>query len=209
MKYTVVGTTHGAGFGAGVWTRRGILWGVDENAAECGHLKIFDKGSKCGCPNEGCAETLGSGTGVENNARTKIVMYRFESDVYKRAKELALKSVSLDEIKKNPFIPLNFVDAKLVFDVYNSNSKDRVAREVVEEAGNAIGRAYGAIACFYNPFFIATFGGLMSNWGLLEDRINDEMRRSCNVRVPDVFVTRLGEDVGLRGAIARAMGYGE
>ena len=218
MKYTAAVTTHGAGFGGGIWTRGGVLEGVDGNAAECGHLRVVDDGIKCGCGNYGCAETFGSGTGIAKNASAKLEKYglnKYGSDslVYQKAAHELEWNHTSERLVDDPFVWLElpkYIDAKLVFDAHReSKGKDRVAREVVEEAGKYIGRAYGMIACSYNPYFIATYGGVTKNWDLLEERVISEMKKSCNVRIPDVFVTELGDDSGLYGAVGRAMGYGE
>ncbi|GEM_PF-675443 len=216
MKYTAAITTHGAGFGAGIWTRGGVFEGVDGNAAECGHLKVLDNSRECGCGNFGCAEIFGSGTGIKNNAISKLVEYGFDSDVYLAARKIVLNAgVSEEEVINKPKIPLHYIDSKLVFDVYRkTKGKDKVAKEVIEEAGKYIGRTYGAINSFYNPYFIATYGGVTQNWDVLEKIVLEEMRKSTNVRlkskkdIPDVFVTSLGDSAGLKGAVGRALGLG-
>lgn len=208
MNYTGVATTHGAGFGGGVWTRKGVLEGVDGNAAEVGHFIVKENGRPCNCGNYGCAEAYGSGTGIAANAREKVEKYGFDSAVYEAAKEIALKNFTEKEIMDDPSLALNEIKAELVFEVYGKNPNDEVAKEVVEEAGKAIGKAYGMIATAYNPSFIATFGGVMKNWDILKEIVEDEMEKSTNVRIPEVFVTTLGNDVGLYGAIGRAMGHG-
>lgn len=212
MDYTGVATTHGRGFGAGVWARGGVLEGVDGNAAECGHYKVVDEGIKCGCGNKGCAETFGSGTGTASNAVAKIIENDYKSKVYEKAFEKVYPKGPklLNQLMAGgPGIVLNKIDSKLVFDTFREFPNDKVAREVVEEAGKYIGRAYGMIACSYNPYFIATFGSVTNDWDLLEKSVLAEMKESCNVRIPDVFVTKLGADVGLYGAIGRAIGYGK
>ena len=218
MKYTAAVTTHGAGFGAGIWARGGVLEGVDGNAAECGHLIVVDNGMKCGCGNYGCAETFGSGTGIAKNAFAKLEKYglnKYGSDslVYQKASSRLEGDHTVERLVDDHTVWYElpkYIDAKLVFDAYReSNGKDKVAREVIEEAGKYIGRAYGMIACSYNPYFIATYGGVTKNWDLFEGVVLDEMKKSCNVRIPDVFVTKLGDDAGLYGAVGRAMGYGE
>ncbi len=235
MIYSAVITTHGAGFGAGVWCRGGVFEGVHGNAAECGHLKVVDEGRECGCGNFGCAETFGSGTGIANNAIAKIRKagldggYGCASLVYEKAMDELKKDnpADIDNLKglvdnfsqwasesmRECLFPklLKCIDAKLVFDVYReTKGQDRVAKEVVEEAGKYIGRAYGAINTFYNPHFIATYGSVTKNWDVLEKFVLEEMKKSTikGKRYPDVFVTKLGDDVGLYGAIGRAMGYG-
>ncbi len=215
LNYVGVATTHGAGFGTGVWARGGVFEGADGNAAECGHYKVVDDGRECGCGNFGCVETFGSGIGIARNAIAKLKEYGLDrvnkSEIYTRAFVNVSDSYE-NWVTVDPDMDKrieNAIDAKLVFDVYRrTKGQDRVAREVVEEAGKFIGRAYGMIACSYNPYFIATYGGVTKNWDVLEERVLAEMKRSCNVRIPDVFVTSLGNDVGLHGAIGRAMRYG-
>lgn len=220
LNYVGAVTTHGAGFGAGVWCRGGVLEGVDGNAAECGHYKVVDfldgkEERKCGCGNFGCAESFGSGTGIAKNALAKIkeniFSYGDKSGIYKKAVKECEWHHTSEELLDNPFAwnYEDYIDAKLIFDVYRSTKgQDRVAREVVEEAGKYIGRAYGTIACSYNPYFIATYGGVTRNWDILENMVLEEMRKSCNVRIPEVFVTSLGDNVGLCGAVGRAMELG-
>jgi predicted NBD/HSP70 family sugar kinase len=208
VNYTGVGVTHGTGYGVGVWSRRGIVWGVDGNAAEGGHFRIDKDGARCGCGNYGCAETLGSGSGSAWRARELLVRNRFDSEIFERARD-ASKAHSKRDINMNPYLILGDVDSKLVFEVYEDNPEDRVAGQVVREVGKAIGRSYGIIAGAYNTSFIANFGSMTNDWGHLEDIVMDELKASCNVRVPDVFTTKLGSNVGLKGALGYAMGKGE
>ncbi len=208
-NYAAVVTTHGTGFGGGVWARGGVVEGVGGNAAEVGHYKVVEDGRKCGCGKIGCAETFGSGSGVVSNAVAKLRNYGFDSEVYRMAKERALVDFTEEEICNKRCLPLHYLDAKMVFDTFRKNPEDVVAREVVEEAGKYIGRAYGMIACSYNPFFIATYGGMTKSWNLLEERVLEEMKASTNVSpLPEVFVTSLDDDAGLKGAVGRALGLG-
>jgi glucokinase len=220
IDYTAAITTHGAGFGGGVWTRGGVLEGVDGNAVEIGHLKVIEgeNARECGCGNYGCAETFGSGTGITSNAIAKIKEYglnqvRADAGIYRKAKE------KFDIFRNNKRDVENFtlknvedyIDSKLVFDVYReTGGRDRVAREVIEEAGKYIGRTYGMISTFYNPHFIATFGSITKNWDILEEMVFSEMKNcSFSGKMPKVFLTELRGNVGLYGAIGRAMEYGK
>lgn len=209
MNYTVVATTHGAGFGAGVWTRGGVMEGHYGNAAECGHFEYKENGRPCGCGHYGCAEAYGSGTGVRENAKEKIAENGYNSEIYTRAKRLSLaKGVTIDQIKEDQNIPLKEVTSELVFEVYK-NSDDKIANDVVQDAIKAIGKAYADITKAYNPKMIVTFGGITKNWDMLKDGIEREMKARVKVEVPELKRTVLEDDVGLYGAIGRAMGYGK
>lgn len=208
LKYTGVGVTHGTGFGGGVWTRGGILWGVDGNAAEVGHARIFENGVQCGCDHYGCAETAASGSGLAKLGRRILMEHGYNSELFNRAKGKSNK-YSNSEMDKEPTRALEHVDSELIFEVYNNYPNDKVAKRIVNEVAKAIGVSYGIISVFYNPSFIANFGGLTKQWNHLEGIVMDELRRSCNVRIPEVFPTKLKDDVGLKGALGFAQGLGK
>ena len=80
-RHTIVCVTLGTGVGGGI-ILDGKLWrGVNDSAAEIGHMVIDQNGPECGCGNRGCFEALASRpaifqqikAGVKDGGKTMLI----------------------------------------------------------------------------------------------------------------------------------------
>lgn len=181
----VVYVTLSTGVGAGACVDGRVLVGADGNAGEIGHATLDPTGvMNCDCGAAGHWEAYCSGTHIPAYAR----------HLHAGETETAL--------------PLDDPEFSAV-DVFEHAPHDDFAAEVVAAVGswNAIGVANLVHA--YAPSRVA-FGGAvaLNNPEEILGSIRAELPDHCCIPVPEVGLTRLGEDVVLLGALARAIEAG-
>lgn len=174
---SLVHVTFGTGIGGGVVEDGRLLRGESAQAGEFGLLPVAPESDVSSTGVTGAWEAFCSGRGI---ART--VSDRIETD----APETTLEAE---------------VDAQTVFqaaaegDAFARSCLDRVARY------NAAGVA--AICNAVNPGLVTVGGGVaMNNRDTVLDGIDDYLDDYLFVDRPEIRVTRLGDDIGLYGALA-------
>src|SRR5262249_58216865 len=84
----------GAGGGAGVVIGGRPLGGACGGAGEIGHLPVGSEGPPCGCGVEGCAEPMGSGSGLLARAREAGLGVETARDVFESSDPAAAEVIA-------------------------------------------------------------------------------------------------------------------
>ncbi len=158
------------GIGMGAFLNGGLYSGIGGSGGELGHTTIDKDGPLCPCGNHGCLETIASTIAIE-----------------KRMKELleqGVNSLIKEEVKGN----LNKVTFSTI--VKAAQKGDKVAFQVLEDAGKHIGIGTANVVNLFNPALVI-IGGLIAEAGNL---ILDPIRRT----VKTCALTKLANEVDIR-----------
>ncbi|MFD1585755.1 ROK family protein [Halorientalis brevis] len=178
MVYLTIST----GIGAGVCVDGHVLTGWDGNAGEVGHLTVDPAGRLvCGCGHAGHWEAYCSGSNIPHYAE-------FLAETEGVETEMAVADP-------------NFTAA----DVFAAAGGDPLADLVLERVTewNVIGVANVVHA--YAPLAIYVGGAVaLNNPEQVLDPVRDRLDDAVVSNVPDLQLTNLGDDVGVKGALASA-----
>ncbi len=181
--------TVSTGIGGGIIIDQKIYHGANAGAGEVGHMIIDPDGPRCGCGNRGCLEALASGTAIIRMAREAV----------KSGQETILHSLSDGDVTK--------ISGSLIAEA--ARMGDQVAEDIWEKAGDYLGLGVANLVNVFNPEMIIFGGGVMKAGAFimkpmlrsLKKRAFKESYRSLKIKQ-----AALGNDVGVKGAIAVAMG---
>jgi glucokinase len=183
MVYITVST----GIGGGVIVEGQLLSGPSGTAGEIGHMTIDRTGPQCKCGNVGCLEAIASGTAIAS---------RFHA---------AVAGVESHE----PAASVDTSRATAADVVRGAYAGDEPARSIFLDAAEAIG--VGVVNCLhlFNPDVVVIGGGVSNAGPILFDTI-DRIVGARAMPVPRqaaiVMKAVLGDDAGLMGAVAMALG---
>jgi len=181
--------TASTGIGGGLILDGQLYRGATGAAGEIGHITLLPKGPHCGCGNRGCLEALASGKAIAREARERV-----SRGVPTLIGDLA--EGDLDQIS-----------AKLVAQA--AAQGDIPAREIIEEAMSYLGLGMASLVNLFNPELIVIGGGLTKMGELLFDPVRRIIARTAfrsSAEAVEVVPAQLGDDVGVLGAAAVAMG---
>lgn len=188
-KDNLVYVTMSTGVGGGVICNGHLILGKEGNAAEVGHVIVEPQSSvECNCGAHGCWEAYSSGTGIRLRALDAL-------------KEKILNADILMDIVKNDLLKIT---AKEVFQA--AREGDELSQKIVDDCVFYTKIGTGAINNFYDSTTIY-FGGAMMNdkeqiiLPLIEQFKKDPIKFTINHPLK-IKVTGLGDEVGLRGALA-------
>jgi glucokinase len=183
----VVMLTIGTGIGGGLILDGEIYRGSTGGAAELGHIVIVEDGLPCqgNCPNHGCVETYASGTALAREGRA----------VAEREPDSALGRA----LAEGPIVGKTVTDLAI--------NGDKLAREVVAEAGRHLGVALASLANIFDPDVIVIGGGVSVVGDLLLEPAREELRSRAldPMNKTPVKLAELGGDAGMIGAAAMAL----
>ena len=177
-RRTIVCVTLGTGVGGGI-ILDGKLWrGVNDSAAEIGHMCVDPFGGvACLCGSRGCLEVYASATAIVRMAR----------EARPRYPNSLLRSEDLSAA-----------------DVYRAGTKaDELALEVFRRMGVYLGIGLANLINILNPEMIVIGGGVVNAWDLFAKHMNREIaERAFPVPAAEVKVVpgECGDDAGLLGA---------
>ena len=184
----VVMLTIGTGIGGGLILDGRIYRGATGAGAELGHVVVDADGPPCqgNCPNNGCIETLASGTALARQGRAAA----------RGAPESRLGQMAQAE---------DWIDGRAVVEA--AVAADTVARELVTRAGRNIGVALSSIANVFEPDVIVLGGGVMAAGELMlaPARSELEARALPPMNRTPVVAAGLGPDAGMIGAATMAL----
>lgn len=164
----------GKGVGAGIVVDRRYLEGSHHTAGELGHMTIDpNSDEQCNCGKKGCLEAIASISGI-------IRQYAQLAGISPKNR----KSITISEI----------------FD--KARKKDSVALQALDRAVVAIGLGISHLVLLFNPSLVILGGELLQGEDLLLPGIKRELDRHLPgfFGKPEVSVTSLGLDIGLKGA---------
>jgi len=181
--HDLVYMTISTGIGGGVIAHDQLLLGSHGLAAELGHVTVLPDGPMCSCGQRGHLEGIASGPGI-----TRYVIEKLAGGI---SSSLAAKS---------NLTTLDIAEAA----AYG----DELARAAFAYAGGYIGLALANYLQIFNPSIVILGGGVSQSGGLILDPIITSLQQ--HVMDPyylegfELTTARLGDDVGLLGALAQA-----
>ena len=185
MVYITIST----GIGGGVYVDDHLLIGKDGNAHEIGHFTIDSMGSlQCGCGKKGHWEAYCSGSGIPNYVRVLL----------KHRKHQGLKASLLYKAVNGD---LEKLTAKILYDT--AKAGDSLCIGLVEDIGrlNAIG--FACVIDAYDPSLITIGGAVaLNNADLVVDPIKRYVQDHVRNKLPEIFLTPLGEYIVAHGALS-------
>ncbi|MBI5100634.1 MAG: ROK family protein [Nitrospirae bacterium] len=171
--------TLGTGIGGGI-IHNGRLLDV---SAEVGHMSISHDGGRCQCGNIGC---------LENYASARAMISKAVSMLEKGQDSLLKGCCNGNFYKLTPE------------DIYRSALEgDSLSREVLREAGRALGVGLANIINVLSPEAIILTGGLIGAWNIyVQEAIKEASRRAFKELADSVKIipSSLGDDAGVVGA---------
>jgi glucokinase len=183
----VVMLTIGTGIGGGLILDGEIFRGSTGAGAELGHIVVEEDGPPCqgNCPNHGCVETFASGTAI---AREGTAAAEREPD-----------SALGKALAEGPIVGKTVTDLAV--------NGDRLAREVVAEAGRYLGVALASLANIFDPDVIIIGGGVSVVGDLMLAPACRELieRALPPMNQTPVQLAELGPEAGMIGAAAMAL----
>jgi glucokinase len=178
-RRTIVCVTLGTGVGGGI-ILDGKLWrGVNDSAAEIGHMCVDPFGGvACLCGSRGCLEVYASATAIVRMAREARPRY--------------------------PDTALHPGENLTAEEIYRAGVKgDELALEIFRRMGVYLGVGLANLINILNPEMIVIGGGVVSAWELFEKHMHREIaERAFPVPAEEVKVVpgECGDDAGLLGA---------
>jgi glucokinase len=171
--------TLGTGIGGGIIYKGGLL----DVSAEIGHMSINAEAEKCPCGNIGC---------LENYASARAMIARAVAMLEKDSESI-LKECCKGSIYK--ITPEHIYNAAL--------EGDTLSREILREAGRALGVGLANIINVLSPEAIILAGGLVGAWNIyVQEAIREASRRAFKDLFDSVKIipSSLGDAAGVVGA---------
>ncbi|GAB4490841.1 MAG: ROK family protein [Thermodesulfovibrionales bacterium] len=171
--------TLGTGIGGGIIYQGNLL----NVSAEIGHMSIYADGAKCQCGNIGC---------LENYASAHAMIGRAVDAIEKGAESL-LRDCCKGTIYK--ITPEDIYKAALEGDV--------LSREILRDAGKALGIGIANIINICSPEAIILTGGLIGAWNIyVQEAVKEASRRAFRelFEAVKIIPSSLGDDAGIVGA---------
>jgi len=154
----------------GIIINQALYEGYGQKSGEIGHLSVEENGRRCNCNKYGCLETVASGKSIVNIVQEKI--------------RSGYKSKILDLVN-------NHIDAITPIDIVEAAGlNDNLAIEVLQNAGNKIGKAISHVINLFNPELIVIGGQLSQAGKYLIDPIHKAVNQySLSELLQDVTIT--------------------
>ena len=175
--------TASTGIGGGAIINGKLFRGSTGNALEVGHMTVMKGGPRCGCGNDGCGESLGSGTAIGRSAKE------------------AVKSNAMTSLKD-----YSEVTAKEVFE--EAKKGDRVASEILTNALSYLGITIANVANAFDPDMIVIGGGVVNGGDIVLETIKKEVKNRCLRSISSnckIEKAMLDGKAGMLGAAALAI----
>ncbi len=174
----------GTGIGGGVVVNGRLHLGLSGSAGELGHQMVDPFGAICNCGSRGCLETVAAGPAIAARAAQAIILRK--------------PTAMAERIEGD----LNKVSTALVIEA--AQAGDRIALEIIEQAGEFIGLAIVNTLVTVSPQRVLIGGGVAHAAGslLFEPILRTVRERSHMVPIDQVQIlpTQLGDAAGLLGA---------
>ncbi len=187
-KDNLIYVTISTGIGGGAICNGHLLFGKEGNASEIGHGLVAPRSKiQCNCGAYGCWEVFSSGTGVKNRALESISEGKLNADIL-------LKIVN-NEITK--------ITAKEIFQT--AQRGDELSKKVVDDCVFYTTVGFGLVNNFYDCSTIYVGGAMMKDHKQILPPIIKQFKEDPIIftinNPPEIKLTKLGDDVGLRGAL--------
>ena len=179
----VVYVKVGSGIGAGLIMAGRLHRGAQGAAGDIGHVEAVDDPKVvCRCGNTGCLEAVAGGVAL---ARQAAAAAADGSSAFLAERARDGRALSAEDVAAA------------------AQHGDRVAVEMLVQAGTRIGRTLATVVNLYNPSLIVVGGGVANAGDLFLAAIrNATFRRALPLATRDLRMSRspVGDEAGLRGA---------
>jgi glucokinase len=178
----------GTGIGGGIILDNELLLGKDGSAGEIGHMNVEPNGILCGCGSRGCLECYASGPAIAGAALRSLVQ---QNDTIIR-----------DLVQSD----YNKVTAAIVAKA--AEQGDRVAREILGNAGQYVGRVMAKVSLVVDPELVVIGGGVAQAGHVLFDSIVQAFHDVLYIISPkkiQMKLSELGVLAGIQGSAAWGM----
>ena len=171
--------TLGTGIGGGIIYKGELL----AAAAEIGHMSINAEAEKCPCGNIGCLENYASARSMI--ARAVVMLEKGTESMLKNCCNGSIYKITPDDIYKSAL------------------EGDTLSREILRDAGRALGVGLANIINILSPEAIILAGGLIGAWNIyVQEAIKEASRRAFKdvFEAVKIIPSSLGDDAGVVGA---------
>lgn len=221
MVYLTIST----GIGGGIILDGKIFEGTSGTAGELGHMSIDWQGERCSCGNRGCLEYYASGTAIRRIANAAIAagqgaeLLAFVDTMQEHPSTIPDRAAlpSLQDARTEPLPEAGDMTGGASLPRINARTVARaaeagipLAREIITQAGEALGAGLVNIIHIFNPERIILGGGVTRMGDMLLQpalHLVHERTMQAPYEVTRIDVAELGENVGLIGAGALVYYY--
>jgi glucokinase len=175
--------TLGTGIGGGLILNSQLYLGIGGAAGELGHISVDLNGPRCNCGSRGCIEAMASGPAIAAAGMKAVV----------QGATTRITAMCNDD--------LNLVTPELVCQA--ALAGDKVAREIYETAGAAIGYGIANVVIALTPRRIIIGGGVAAAGDLIFEPIRRTVKERAVLADPNAYEivpATLGNNAGLMGA---------
>lgn len=179
----------GTGIGSGIVDDGELLRGCTGSAGEWGHAVIDLRGPRCTCGNYGCLESYASGWGIAARARQAA-----EAEPAAAASLLARVEGELERLTTREVAAA-------------AREGDPFARELMEQAAEALGAGIATIINALDPCRVVMGGGVVQGYPELVAMAERHVKaRLCDsaTMIPPLLAAQLGGHAGVVGAASWA-----
>jgi glucokinase len=170
----VIYLTVSTGIGAGIIIDGEVYRGTRGSAGEVGHTVVDLNGLLCGCGRRGCWEMIASGT-----AHRRRIHEAYEAGTWPNLDQ----EPTPEEVTER------------------ARSGDRAARALVQRTARYLGIGVANLVNLYDPEAVIFTGGFArSNWDLIREYLESEVRDQALAPSAQLLLTSLGDDAGILGA---------
>lgn len=178
-RRAIVCVTLGTGVGGGIILEERLWRGVNDSAAEIGHMSIDPFGGvACTCGSHGCLEVYASATAIVR--MTREARHRHPNSRLPIDKELTSESIYRAGV-----------------------DGDELALEVFARMGSYLGIGLANLINILNPEMIVIGGGVVNGWDLFEKHMKHEVAERAFPLLADlvrIVPAECGDHAGLLGA---------
>jgi len=171
--------TLGTGIGGGIIYKGELL----DAAAEIGHMSINAEAEKCPCGNIGCLENYASARAMI--AKAVAMLEKGAESMLKNCCNGSIYKITPDDIYKSAL------------------EGDTLSREILRDAGRALGVGLANLINILSPEAIILAGGLIGAWNIyVQEAIKEASRRAFKdvFEAVKIIPSSLGDDAGVVGA---------
>jgi len=171
--------TLGTGIGGGIIYKGELL----DAAAEIGHMSINTEAEKCPCGNIGCLENYASARAMI--AKAVVMLEKGTESMLKNCCNGSIYKITPDDIYKSAL------------------EGDTLSREILRDAGRALGVGLANLINILSPEAIILAGGLIGAWNIyVQEAIKEASRRAFKdvFEAVKIIPSSLGDDAGVVGA---------
>lgn len=182
--------TLGTGIGGGIVVNGKLLRGINNNAAEIGHMTIDFNGPQCGCSNYGCWEKYGSASALISRVLNFLSINKNQRTKF--------QSIILDLCSND----LSKLNCEIIIEA--AKKGDQIAQSALKQQIEYISIGLINLIYIFNPQKIILSGGLSLAYDdVVKPVIDTVFKKAPKVSLNnlEITVSKLGNDAGAMGAI--------